>query len=61
MSEAHNLSSGIMKLLEMLIDCLLTAFTVFVLFPVVSQAAGTAPAVVAALLGAGLIVAILKD
>jgi hypothetical protein len=50
-----------MKLLEMLIDCLLTAFTAFVLFPVVSQVAGTTPAVVAALFGAGLIMAILKD
>lgn len=50
-----------MKFLEMLIDCLLTALAAFVLFPVVSQAAGTAPTVVAALLGAGIILAILKD
>ncbi|HAJ59392.1 MAG TPA: hypothetical protein DCP31_09070 [Cyanobacteria bacterium UBA8543] len=61
MSEAHNLSQRIMKFLEMLIDCSLAALAAFVLFPVVSQTAATAPAVVAALLGAGIVLAILKD
>ncbi len=50
-----------MKFLEMLIDCSLAALAAFVLFPVVSQTAATAPAVVAALLGAGIVLAILKD
>lgn len=50
-----------MKLPEMLIDCSLAAVAAFTLFPLAVEVAATAPAVMLAFVGAGVIMAIYGD
>ena len=50
-----------MKLLDIVIDCSLTAVGAFILFPTLVQVAAASPAVLLALLGAGVMLAIYGD
>lgn len=50
-----------MKLLDVLINCSLTAVGAFILFPTMVQVAAASPAVILAFAGAGVMIAIFGD